>query len=1007
MSGAPNPATESIVAPQHGTALELAAADGAITVDGFALVAAADAGSGVISGDTTPLTAMVVSNNYVQVTEGSAGCALRLNRSAVDATISGNVFVAAAVSAQCVELAGDNAFHGMRFVDNHILRDGLKGNIGLSVDGNRNLGPSTLRSPVIQGNLFQGHVIGFQGGSRSLAGAEISGNSFNTNIGGMAAGLRDSHLHDNEWSNNLEFGLRLTALGHAADEACGARNTLLDHNRFLDNGANASPTGYGDICFDQQAPGSQNTNVVRNNSFTSPVAVFNNDPGATIQASYNYWGAVGGPSGHASGNGGAILGLGAVTYEPFYADAAMTSLVFGTVPLSGELTLRSGQAITGPALSLEPGAIVRVDEGARVRVDELTMPAGSSMIVRRGSVVGGKLDLQPGAVLDVVDGDLALDPAGDGRYHTIAGSFTFFNCLGSLQINGNTTFSGETLGLVSDIHVLPGSTMAVLGSLVLDGCRLQSTGNFSLLVNIGANLTMTRCEVSGAAISLVGSGVTLKDNQFVRSSVTAFSTVNGARIYHNVFAGGLGLLNILPGAVVTTSVEGWANVADAGLVKNALALHFRAPSDPTRTLDASGNLYVQPGDLVAVGLDISNLNSMAQTVESLLGFSTDYLTVDSLAPSPIWSNGLYQAADESATLGMVNTAVGLSFSMPDSDGTTLDGQVADIYLVAKPLDGRTRVFFRSKTAADAPLLATRITVSSGGVPFFKEVPFTANAADLIVDGTPPEFATGGSAVQTQNALPVDVLQTGVFTRIGAVTVSFDVVDLLAGIDDSDVSANWVGSSGTLVGVRTGTSTVVIDEVTYTRVVFTFEVTSATPDGVYDVNGIAMDRSGNRATLPMGAVEVAKNQLVVTVQPQGLVSSPLTRDVVFTATAGTGVVLASWRVPIQFCGGTGSTVLQRVPDGTAYLSAKMDWNLRVRLPTTLDAQGKGSAWFTGAKMLPGGDFSGDNIINVADYNILRIVFPGISATADITGDGSVNVADYNILRANWFTAGDPP
>ena len=136
----------------------------------------------------------------------------------------------------------------------------------------------------------------------------------------------------------------------------------------------------------------------------------------------------------------------------------------------------------------------------------------------------------------------------------------------------------------------------------------------------------------------------------------------------------------------------------------------------------------------------------------------------------------------------------------------------------------------------------------------------------------------------------------------------------------------------------------------------------------------MDRSGNFATLPIGVLDVSKNQITTAVQPEGLITTALTRDVVFTATDASGVALASWSVPVMFSGGTGSAVLEHVPDGTAFLSAKMAWNLRVREAVTLDAEGKGTASFTGERMLPGGDFTGDNIINVADYNVLRSAFP---------------------------------
>jgi hypothetical protein len=393
------------------------------------------------------------------------------------------------------------------------------------------------------------------------------------------------------------------------------------------------------VC-DDQPPGTLDSETIRRNRFLSPVSLVNEDQDAELQVPYNYWGATDGPGGQATGSGGALNGAGSFVHEPFYTDHAMTSLDFGSSALTGETTVGAGDSIRGAKLNLSAGAVLRVEEGGRLAVDLLVMPSGTSVIIRRGAAMVGKLEMEEGAVLDVVDGDLSLDSTGDGSYHTISGSFTFFNCLGSLWINGNTSFAGATLGLASDINVLPGTTMLVTGSLTLDGCILESSGTFSLLVDSGATLKMMRCNVSGASISLVGSDITLRNNVFTASSVTCFSTVKGAAIYHNVFNGGLGLLNILSGAVVTTSAEGWANVATASEVANEITLSFRPPADPTRTLDDEGNLYVQPGDALDVGLNIGKLNAKAQAVEALLGFSSDYLSFAALLPSTDWSSGL-------------------------------------------------------------------------------------------------------------------------------------------------------------------------------------------------------------------------------------------------------------------------------------------------------------------------------------------------------------------------------
>ena len=88
-------------------------------------------------------------------------------------------------------------------------------------------------------------------------------------------------------------------------------------------------------------------------------------------------------------------------------------------------------------------------------------------------------------------------------------------------------------------------------------------------------------DVHGAFVNLVGSNVRLDDNTFHSGLVTAFSTVTGAEVYHNVIINGLGALNLLPGATLSDTVEGWSNVNDASLVENELALRLRAPADPT------------------------------------------------------------------------------------------------------------------------------------------------------------------------------------------------------------------------------------------------------------------------------------------------------------------------------------------------------------------------------------------------------------------------------------------
>jgi hypothetical protein len=275
-----------------------------------------------------------------------------------------------------------------------------------------------------------------------------------------------------------------------------------------------------------------------------------------------------------------------------------------------------------------------------------------------------------------------------------------------------------------------------------------------------------------------------------------------------------------------------------------------------------------------------------------------------------------------------------------------------------------------------------------------------------VDGTDPEFASGATVTQIQSAVPVDLLQDGWFTRSGLVTVTFDSRDELAGIEDSDVAVEFVGLSTSYQGSLSSASPVNLGGVDYTRYVFEFTVDSSTSDGVYNVNALVMDRSGNLATLPIGSIEISKFRVNVTVAPQGLVTTAVTRDVVFVATNSSGTTLATWTLPLNFTSGLGSAWIEGIPAGTVNLSAKMAWNLRRRIPVTFNSEGLATLAFTGSAALIGGDLNGNNVINSGDFNVLSGTFGTSNPLGDITGNGVVNSGDFNILSANWLTLGDP-
>lgn len=719
--------------------------------------------------------------------------------------------------------------------------------------------------------------------------------------------------------------------------------------------------------------------LLRDNQLVGNVIAVANEAVAWMDAESNFWNsgetapAEGGPNGY----------IGNVLFSPWFADAGMQTLVNG---VNTDTTVGEGETLT---------------------TDVLQIGDGVTLTVERGRVSANRLDLQGGGTLEVIDGDLELGVPSGGT-HVIAGTFRITHSLGSIEILANTTFSGDTLALVSDFHIADGVSLIISGSLVMDGCRLRSSGSFDMLLDAGASLEMIRCEIRGASLFIVGSDLRLVDNLFYDSTGFVFSTVQGAEVFHNVFFGGLDQFTVLAGATVTTDVEGWGNVTTIGDARNRLMLEWMAPVLPGRTLDTlDGTLYVQPGDAVRVEIDSGGFNGRVQAAELLLAYHSGYLALNGFTPRSPWENLLYLLDQPLALFGKVDMAAGFGFVFEDPDGTLEDHVIGDFEFESAMMEGRTLVFFREKDDADNPLIDTRLTTSSGGTPSYLDFPFTRNSGTLVIDGTVPLIDEASASVtQDSGSGPVDLLLSGTYAREGVVEISFAAFDELAGINPAAVSVVFDGPQ-VIAATATGTGDVMINDLSYTQYDFTLTIDSTTPDGLYDVIVNVTDRSGNTTQLLLGTVEIARLIATVNVRSQGLVAAPITRNVTFVATDALGVILETRVVPVGFTGGTGSAVLAGLPETTVNLSAKTAWTQRRRLACPFDANGDALVDFTGPSQLPGGDLNGDNIINLADYNILNGNWFTTNATADISGDGVVNVFDYNILNSNWFTIGDQP
>jgi hypothetical protein len=201
--------------------------------------------------------------------------------------------------------------------------------------------------------------------------------------------------------------------------------------------------------------------------------------------------------------------------------------------------------------------------------------------------------------------------------------------------------------------------------------------------------------------------------------------------------------------------------------------------------------------------------------------------------------------------------------------------------------------------------------------------------------------------------------------------------------------------------------------------YSWTVTTNTANGTWNVTVTASDLcQTDIATLD---ICVNKSQVSGLVQLEGFTGTAVghARDVTFVATTN-GTVLKTWTLTLtNVSGDTFGYLLTDVPEDITGLSAKTDWNLREKLPVTLDGNGQGTADFV-ADAVPGWDDLTDhylrgadiehsalsfNVVNLPDYSTLAASWLGTNPVADITGDGVVNAFDYSILAVNYFETGD--
>ena len=427
----------SIIAPTSGTGLELQVGSAGSVIDGFTF----SGGSRGIDSTSGPIDNLQILNNQIV---GFSTQAVFLNDPGVDITVHQNVFDGASQSSPTTVFHLDqDGFDGFHFTSNNVLN----GDTGFFVDGTHNVGQSSSRDPLFDGNLFQGNAAGANFGRFAVEFATITNNIFNDNsLDGLQGGIQNSLIQANTFSNNNRAGLRLTGFGGTGDSTRGAQGNTITNNVFFGNGSSMDAAGYGDVRLDDQFDGTQSTNAFTNNSFGSTVTVYNNETsGEDIDFSGNWWG-----SNVEATVANSIQGAGAadVDFTPFLDSG--TDLEAGTPGFQGDF---STLHVVSDTFSAQTGATARIQEGVNLVDAGGTVNVGPGAYNEQVAIGSGK----PVKLLGAGAGSTTIAPSS-GEYAVVLGLVN-----GTAETLAGTEVSGFTIvaGPDAEDH---------------DGIRLNATG---------------------------------------------------------------------------------------------------------------------------------------------------------------------------------------------------------------------------------------------------------------------------------------------------------------------------------------------------------------------------------------------------------------------------------------------------------------------------------------------------------------------------------------------------
>ena len=129
----------------------------------------------------------------------------------------------------------------------------------------------------------------------------------------------------------------------------GRDNVQVVENQFSD--LNETAVGISDAYEKNNSTVTSGAVAVHENDLTGGTDGVNNSAGVNVNAAFNYWGAVDGPSGEADGSGVAVSDN--VTYAPYYTDAAMTTVETPGSTVSTGFTVSNTEPLTSEIVDVD------------------------------------------------------------------------------------------------------------------------------------------------------------------------------------------------------------------------------------------------------------------------------------------------------------------------------------------------------------------------------------------------------------------------------------------------------------------------------------------------------------------------------------------------------------------------------------------------------------------------------------------------------------------------------